>query len=78
MGVRRKRLGDQSVRCGAQEAEGRPGAFRSERRAVSTELGMLVGTHTGEHQRYSCGHNGHAGKQKEGTAPPGGSFSKTP
>lgn len=55
MRVRRKRLGNQSVRCGAQEAEGRPGASGSDcqgRRAVSTELGMLIGTHMDEHQRY--------------------------
>ncbi|KAK5907410.1 hypothetical protein CesoFtcFv8_005263 [Champsocephalus esox] len=55
MRVRRERLGYRSVRRGAQEAEGRPGGPGSDcqgRRAVSAELGMLIGTHLGEQQSY--------------------------
>lgn len=63
MRARRKRLGCQSVRFGSQEAEGCQGASGSDcqgRRAVSTELGMLIGTYMCEHQRYGVDVKRHA------------------
>lgn len=44
---------------GGRAARGPPGQTAAEGGAVSTELGMLIGTHMGENQ---SGHDGHAEK----------------
>lgn len=63
----RKRLGYQSVRCGAQEAGGPPEGLRVtllQREArCPLKLGMLIGTHMAENQ---SGRDGHAEKTEGG------------
>jgi len=55
MRVRRERIGCEGVRCEAQEVVDRSGPWGSDCQeigAVSPKLGMLIGTHMGEHWRY--------------------------